>query len=199
MLAKGPLEFYHFEGDEETYSTLAEVAVADKSSTYPDTKPGVVEIHTTDHGFKNGDQDYLPNYVFIQGTDNYDGLRRLVDDDPVDADSLYIVAKYVAETTATGDLIFAGLRFDEAWEFVGFKLHLTAACATTENFVVSIDSVRGTSFDTVIKTVPMNGVSDYIWIAPMPVPILANDIVKVTWVNGGDKTWGLTLIAQRLA
>lgn len=199
MLAKGKLEFYHFEGDEESNSTLAAVAVADVSSTYPDIKPGVVEIHSTDHGFKNGDQDYLPNYIFIQGTDNYDGLHKIWDDDAVDADSLYIVAKYVAETTATGDLIFAGLRFDEPWEFVGFKLHLTTACATTENFSIDVDSVRGTSFDVNIRTIPMNGVQNYIWAAPVPIPICANDIVKVTWANGDDRAWGLTLIAQRLS
>ena len=199
MLARGKLEFYHFEGDEPANKTLAAVAVADKSSTYPDTKPGVVEIHCSDHGYKNGDQSYLPNYIFIQGTDNYDGLHVILDDDAVDGDSFYMIAKYVAETTATGDLIFPGLRFTEPWEFVGFQLHLTAACATAENFTIDVDSVRGTSFDVNIRTIPMNGVQNYIWTAPVPIPICANDIVKVTWANAGDKAWGLTLIAQRLS
>jgi len=199
MLAKGKLEFYYFEGDELMNTALAAVAVADKSSTYPEWEPGVVEIHSTDHGYKAGDREDIPNYIFVQGTDNYDGLRRIIADAPVDADSLYLVAKYVAEETATGDTFFPGLRFSDPWEFVGFTLHQSADGTTSENFVIQLDSVRGTSFDTVLYTRDMNGVTDIVYMFDVPVPINANDIVKCTYANTNDKTWGLTLIAQRLS
>lgn len=199
MLAKGKLEFYRFEGTENFDVALQAVAVVDKSSTYRNEKPGVVEIHSTAHSFKVGDRRDIPNHIFIKGTDNYDGLHVIFAEAPVDANSLYLIAKYVAETTATADYMYPGLQFDEPWEFVGFKFHGDADGATTENLVIQLDSDAGSLFDTVLYTRDMNGVTDIVYMFDVPVPIRQNDVVKCTWANTGSVNWGLELIAQRLS
>jgi hypothetical protein len=92
------------------------------------------------------------------------------------------------------------LKFDERWEFCGFKLHLDAASATSENMVISVDADRGAAWDFNIFTEDMNGVQDrserY---ADGEIIVQPNDILYVTWTNTNDTLWGLELIAKRVA
>ena len=198
MLAKGRIEVYRFEGAKAVNGTLDAAAVVDKTSTYPGYYPGIVDITDTAHGYVAGDRDDIPNHIFIQGTTNYDGLIRI--HSVPDANSIFIWAKYVAETLATADIIRPALQFDVDWMFRGFKLHLDAASATTENFVVSVDADAGAKFDFNIFTRDMNGVQDLgKFYMEDPIFINKNDILYVTWANSNSKAWGLELLAQRLA
>lgn len=199
MLAKGRLEFYRFEGAKAMNGTVDAAAVVDKTATYPAAHgPGVVDITDTTHGYLASDREDIPNFIFIQGTDNYNGLRRI--HSVPDANSIFIYAKYVAETLGASDIIRPGLQFGEEWLFRGFKLHLSAASSTTENLVISVDADAGSSFDFNIWTADMNGVQDDSkFFMSDPVPINRNDIVYVTWANTNAVTWGLELISQRLA
>jgi len=197
-LAKGRLEFYYFSGDEEMNTLLDNTAIVDVTSTYPGIGDGIVDITMTDHGFKAPAQFDRPTHIFIQGTTNYNGLRRI--HSAPDANSLFIFGKYVAETPAGTEIARPGLQFDEDWLFMGFKLHLDAASATTENFVINIDSDMGAAWDYNIYTSDMNGVQDLADLSFMdePVPLKAKDIVYCTWANTNDKLWGLEILAQRL-
>jgi hypothetical protein len=197
-------EHYFFSGDEAMNTTLAAVAASDQSSNYDKSalggkySAGVVRLTLpTDCGFKASPNQKQQNLIYIQGTDNYDGLREIL---AATATTIDIIAPYVAETTSTDDVVRPGLKFDERWEFCGFKLHLDATSATSENLVISVDADRGAAWDYNIFTEDMNGVQDRMekyadgeWI------IQPNDILYVTWTNSDDTLWGLELVAKRVA
>ena len=195
-------EHYFFSGDEEMNTTLANVAASDQSSSYDKSalgglyRDGVVRIGATDHGFKAPVDTDRPNLIYLQGTTNYDGLRYIV---AVATDTFDIIAPFVAETP-NGKNARPGLSFDERWEFVGFKLHLAAACATAENLVISVDADRGAGWDFNIFTEDMNGVQDrsekY---AAGEIILQPDDIVYATFANTNDNLWGLEFIARRMA
>lgn len=198
MLAKGShLETYHFEGDEEMNTTFTAVAAV---TSWPDQGSkqlqgkGVMDITASDHGYKRGDRADIPNHIFIKGS-VYEYLATIVDDDSVDANSLFVNGVFSA--TDSGSL-YPGLKFDEPWLLVGYSIHQSAAYTASENFVILKDAARGAAFDATIVTVPMNGVTDYCEMFENPWPIARNDIVYCTYANSGDKTWGLELYALRL-
>ena len=200
MLAKGRIEVYRFEGAKAMNGTVDAAAVVDKTSTYPDLGRGigVVDITDTAHGYLAGDREDIPNFIFLQGTTYFDGLRRI--HSVPDVNSLFIYANYTAETLANTDIIRPALQFNEDWLFRGFKLHLGAASATTENLVISVDADAGSSFDFNILTRDMNGVQDLgKFYTDEPIFINKKDILYVTWANSNSETWGLELHAQRLA
>jgi len=197
MLATGRIEMYRFEGAKKMNNVHdSATAVVDKTSSFKEWKPGVVDLTITGHGYVIGDRPDIYNHIYIQGTTYYDGLRRIVG--VPDANSLYVVADYVAETLTTTDNLYPGLSFDEPWLFVGYSLHQSADGATAENFVILKDADAGTSFDTTIVTVPMNGVTNYCEMFERPWPIAAKDIVYCTYTNTNSRTWGLELYAQRI-
>jgi hypothetical protein len=197
MLPKN-IDIFNFEGDGQPINgVVGAAAVVDVSSSFPDVRPGVVDITDATHGLLAGDRADIPNYIFIQGTTNYDGLRRI--HSIPDVNSIYIVAAYVAETLTTADIVRPGVTYDDKWEFIGYSIHVDATPTTAENFVITKDADRGANFDTIIATVPMAGTTDYIEMFEHPWPMQANDIVYCTWANTEANGWGIELYARRLA
>ena len=198
----GPLETYFFAGNEEMNTTLNAAGSTDASN------PGraIATIPSNDHGFLKSQNWFKePTHIFIQGTTNYDGLRVI---ETVATNSFDILCdSYTAETFTTADLAFPGLSFNEPWFFCGFHLTLTdgsgssASCGTAEDLTIDVDAEAGNYFDSNLYTIPMNGVSDYLEILSPDemIPIQANDIVKVSFANTDDDTWGLKLFARRRA
>lgn len=199
----GNTEHYFFSGDEEMNTTTHATAVSDQSSSYDTSalggryREGVVRITATDHGFKASPNQKDQNCIFVQGTTNYDGLRYIV---AVATDTLDIIAPYVAETP-DGKILRPGLKFDERYLFVGFKLHLDAASATAENLVISVDADRGAAWDYNIFTEDMNGTQDRSenYSGDNEVTLEPNDILYCTWTNTNNTLWGLELVARRIA
>lgn len=199
----GNLEHYFFSGDEEMNTTLDNAAVVDRSSYYDSSalggryRDGVVRLPATDHGFKASPDQKNQNCIYVQGTDNYDGLRTIV---AVATDTLDIIAPYVAENV-NGHILRPGLKFDERYLFVGFKVHLAAACATAEDLVISVDAARGAGWDFNIFTEDMNGTQDRAenYSGDNEVVLQPDDILYCTFANTNDNLWGLELIARRIA
>lgn len=200
------IDKWDFSGDEEFNTTIGAVAAANQTSSYPGVyREGVVRLTSVDHGFKVSPGLYdtkRPNLIYVQGTTNYDGLRKIV---AVATDTLDIVAKYVAETPGGSETLRPGFKFDHDVEFLGFDLHLAAAAATAENLVVAIDSDRGAAWDTTLYTLAMNTVqnatprfidSD---VVGERVIVPARDIVYLTFANTNDNLWGLTLYTRRMS
>jgi hypothetical protein len=193
------LDHWYFSGDEEMNTTLDATAVSDQTSNYPELAySGVVRLTSTDHGFKAGD---VPggkeaNCVFIQGTTNYDGLRRII---AVAANTLDILAKFVAETPGGTEIARPALQFDDDWLLHGFKLHLASASATSENLVCSVDANKGAAWDVNIYTKDMNTVQDVIRMFDIPIIIAPKDIVYFTWANTNNQLWGLEVITSRVS
>ncbi len=200
MLSKGKRETYRFEGGENMDIVLAATAVSNQTSSYAQElrRLGVVRLTTSaSHAFILGDGPKYPNHIYITGTANYNGLRKIV---AVSAAQLDIEAAFVAETTSGSDTARPGLSFDEPWNWIGFKLHLDAASSTaSENLIISIDAAAGSNFDINHVTLPMNGVQDYDKIWEEALPVNANDVLYVTWANASSANWGLELIAERLS
>lgn len=194
------IEVFRFEGAKAANGTVDSAAVVDVSSSFPDIQRqglGVVDITDTAHGYIAGDSVELANHVYLRGTANYNGIHRI--HSVPDANSLYIVANFTAESLSTSDTIGPGMSFPEQWLFRGYKLHLAAAATTSENFVISVDAAAGSNFDYNIVTSNMNNVQDLgRFFMDDPVPINKNDVVYVTWANTNTKAWGLELWAQRL-
>ena len=199
-----PIDRWYFSGDEAMHNTGAASAATDQSASYPGIfgGEGVVRLTLTSvgtgHGYKASPQPYgpdAPNLIYIDGTDNYDGLRRIV---AVATDTIDIVAPFTAETLSTGDTFRPGFKFDHAVEFVGFELHLNTACATAEDLEIHKDADRGAGWDIQIYDKPMNTIKDLTLLFEEPVVVDPNDVVYFTWNNADDRLWGLVVYTKRL-
>lgn len=200
MLAKGQLEFLYFEGQGVAINgTLDNAAAVDVTTTYgPEDFPqGAVQIPITGHGYQVGDDFKKFNSIYISGSTNYNGVKKII---AVAANTVTIHAKYVAETFAGTEIYQPAMTFDEPWEFVGFKVHLNTASATAENFVLNIDAWRGSAFDWNLFTQDFNTVKDYIKTYDEPsIPLNARDAVIATWANTNNRNWGIELIGRRFS
>ena len=143
----------YFSGNEETYTTLDNTLAATGGTA---NGKALTILTSTDHGFKVG------SYVWISGTTNYDGLRLI---QAVAANTITIYAKYVAEVPAGTETLKAAAYLNQKknWELLGFRVHLNAASATSENLVVAIDSAQGTAFDAKLYSKDMNTLQDVLY------------------------------------
>jgi len=183
------LETYFFSGDEETYTTIDLAAAVDAST------PGVglVTITASDHGFKAGASVSKPTCVYVSGTTNYDGLRRI---HAVATNTITIYAKYVAETFAGTETVRTMFTDSKPFNIVGFVLHLDAASATSENLTVNVDADMGAAWDSNLYTKDMNTIKDIVQIYDTPIVCKMNDKVDFVWSNTNNKLWGISVIVE---
>lgn len=134
--------------------------------------------------------------ITIEGTDNYDGTWKTLSGTATTL--LYIPARYVAETTATADTCKLTLAPKQEFEFGGFKLHLDAASATTENLTITCDAHADSVYDIKIYSKDMNGVQDLIYIPETPIPFAKDDELDFAWANSNTKTYGLEVLWRRI-
>jgi hypothetical protein len=201
---------FHFSGDEEMNTTIGATLITNQSTSYPghiiaDGWRGVIRLTSNDHGFKAsakvpGTGWEKGNLIYIRGASvasKLNGIRKIV---AVATNTLDIINEFVAATTPAGtETLQPALSYEENWEFIGYDLHLNAASATTENFVISVDSTKGAAWDRNILTEDMNGVVDLIQIYDKPIPMSKDDIVYCTWANTDNRLWGLTLYGRRMS
>jgi len=109
---------WFFTGDEETYTTLNAADAADGGWAGDQQ---LTILPSTDHGFK-ASSGSLQSLCYIQGTTNYDGLKKI---HAVAADTITIVAKYVAETFTTADTVKAMFGADYPYELLGIEVHVS--------------------------------------------------------------------------
>lgn len=201
MLAKGQVEYYRFSGTGAINGNLDNAAAVDRTSSYdPENfRDGVVDIPITGHKITAGPDMEHFTCIYLVGSTNYDGLRRIVS--IPDANTVRIAAKFVAETFGAGAVSYQpGIMFKDAWEFLGFDLHLNTASATSENFTLNVDAIAGTTFDFNIFTQDFNTVKDYIKTYDSPsIKVAAEDAVLAAWANSDGRTWGLTMKGRRLS
>ncbi|MHA2135397.1 MAG: hypothetical protein ACW99J_16170 [Candidatus Thorarchaeota archaeon] len=155
----------------------------------------IVTIPDTAHGYQAG------SLIYLAGTDNYNGLWNI---DAVAANTFNIdlgaFKKFTAETFSSGDSGRPAFTYDEAFEFLGFELHLAAAGATSENFSIDVDAAKGAAWDTNLYSKDMNGVQDIVVNFDQPREFKANDLIVCTYTNtDGSNLWGLKLLARRIA
>lgn len=192
---KQPFDTINFSGTKKTYEAANAFAVVDVGRNGP-SEESLVDITAGAHGFLAGPSVNDFNCVYVLGTDNYDGLRRIYS--VPDVNSIYIFANYTAETLSTGDTLRTMYKSSYPYKFLGFEIHLDAASATSENLVISRDCVRGATFDTKIYSKNMNGIQDITFMFNDNEPILcdADDTIDLTWDNSNSKTWAVKFFVQ---
>jgi len=65
----------------------------------------------------------------------------------------------------------------------GVYVHVDATVTASEDLVISIDSVDGTDYDTVLATQDLQGLTDYVYLPSAPLPFLQGDIINVAYTN----------------
>lgn len=186
-----PHDTWFFTGDEETYTTLNNAAAVDGGWAGRDQ---LTTLPSTDHGFK-ASSGSLQSLIYIQGTDNYDGLRKI---HAVGTDTITIVAPYVAETFAGTETVKSMYSDNHPFEFLGFEVTLSAASATSEDLTITVDAAAGSAFDNLIYSKDMNGIADINYMFDTPRECKANDKIDVAWDNTNDRTFGIKLFTRRL-
>jgi len=180
-----PYDTIKFSGAAKTYEALDAEAAVDLGNTGPEEQ-SIVTMQGDAHGFLAGPSVQDFTCVYLLGTTNYDGLRRI---HAVGTNSINIFADYTAETTATGDTFRTAYVSSLPYEFLGFNLHLDTACATAENLIIALDSAKSSSYDVKLYTKAMNTVQDIHYMFPEVIPIDAKDVIDLTWDNANSRTW----------
>jgi len=190
-MEKQPHDTWFFTGDEETYTTLDNDDAADGG--WAGDKQ-LTTLPSTDHGFK-ASIGSLQSLVYIQGTTNYDGLRRI---HAVAANTITIEAKYVAETFGGTETVKTMYSNNHPFEFLGFEVTVAAAVVATESLTIIIDADAGPAFDNEIYSKAMAGITYINNMFDVPRKCNAGDKIDVAWANSNDNLWGIKLFTRRL-
>lgn len=80
---------------------------------------------------------------------------------------------------------------------LGFTAHFSAAPTTSEYFTVTLDSVDGSQYDTVLyKVDPAASVTtDIVW-TDANLPLLIGDTVTITYANSNHRTIGVRIVLE---
>lgn len=193
MNIQQPKDTWNFTGAKATYTTLDNAAAVDAGVNPADPREHLVTIPSTAHGFLASSGDLI-SCLFILGSVNYNGLRKI---HAVATNTITIVAPYVAETFAGTETIKSMISFNHAVDFLGFRIHLSAASATSENLTVDIDSNKGSAFDTNVYTKDMNTIQNITNMFSESIPLAPDDRVNVAWANSNSRTFGIDLFTRR--
>lgn len=135
--------------------------------------------------------------ITLSETVNYDGTYKILE--VPTTTTLVVLSTYIAEILTTTDLFKLTLAPGQEFEFGGFRLHLNAASATTENLTITLDGGAGTDiYDTNLYTKDMNGVQDIVYnIKDVPEQFDKLDEITFAWANSNTKTYGLEIFWRR--
>ena len=138
-----------------------------------------------------------PSLVYIEGTTNYDGLRKIA---AAPAGFIDIYASYLAETPAGTETVKIAYAPDSAVEIKALTLKLSAVPAGAENLTISIDDGLGATYDVQIHQVDLNGVTaaGYIWTPTDKLIAHLGDVIRLVWANGDGRTYGLKLHTEKI-
>lgn len=134
--------------------------------------------------------------VYIEGTTNYDGLRKIVS--VPETDEIAIKAPYKAETPAGTETVKVAIAPGRPFKLLGIRGHFTSGGATDEDMTVTLDSHRGAAFDAVLKTQAMESIADLNWVFPEAnnLPFHKDDVIRLAWDNTDTFTFGMEILYQ---
>ena len=190
-MEKQPYDTWLFTGDEETYTTITAGDAVDGGMA---GDKYLTTIPSNDHGFK-ASSGSLQSLCYIQGTTNYDGLKRI---HAVGTNTITIVAKYVAETFGGTETIKTMYGADHPFEFLGFEVKLSAVGGASENLTAILDADAGAAFDVQYYSQDMNAVQYISEMFTVPKKCKAGDKIDIAYANTNDKTWSVKLFTRRL-
>lgn len=140
------------------------------------------------------DQNF-PNSIYVNGTENYDGIRRVYN---VSAGRyVQIYAPFVAETPS-GAYMRVGYSSPHPYEFGGFKVHVPEVSGVVGNLDVMIYSAKGAAWDQLVFSHEMVDVTDIHNMFKNPIPLAPNDRIDLTWADSNRERWGISLYVREL-
>jgi hypothetical protein len=74
-------------------------------------------------------------------------------------------------------------------------VHVSAAPVTSENLVVTLDSVDGAAYDTILVSQDLAAVTDLAY-TDLNLPLVAGDALKVTYTNTDTRTVSVRLVLE---
>lgn len=194
MNPKQPLDVWCFTGAKALNTTLDNAAAVDAGRD-PVTLEPLTTLPSTTHGFL-ASSGKLTSLVFITGSTNYDGLRRIY---AVAANTITVYAKYVAETFVGTETVRCAIQPNYPFEYHGIEVTLSAAGGAAEALTLTKDSILGSAFDHVFhNTADMTSVQYVDDREDPPKVCEANDILILGYANSGAKTFGAKIFTRRL-
>lgn len=134
-----------------------------------------------------------PTSVYIKGTTNYDGLRRVYN--LRSGRYLQVFASYVAETPS-GAYGRCGYEAEVASEFGGFSVHFASAYTASSDLVVTIHSADGSAFDNEVFSRDMLGEQDINHMFSPPRHLAPGDRIDLTFLP--NMVCGIMLYVRKL-
>jgi len=162
-------------------TTISGAAVVDNGN-------GTVTLETNDaHGFLAGSQ------LYIEGLTNYNGTCEVTE---VTTSGITIKKNYIAETPDGTETI--GFVVDPGCDFrlLEASLHLSAAAATEEEFVCTLDAHAGSAYDEVVFSEDVNGHANIVWSGERL--FVNGDKLRFTLPNTDGRTYGLMIKYLRI-
>jgi len=140
------------------------------------------------------DQNY-PNSIYIHGSENYDGIRRLYNVRAGRFPQFY--SPYIAETPA-GVTMRVGFLSPVACEFGGFKVRVPEVSGLSSILDVIVYSAKGAAWDNLVFSQDMAQVRDIHNMFETPIPLAPNDRIDLTWPDSNRERWGISLYTRKL-
>jgi len=85
--------------------------------------------------------------------------------------------------------------FDDEVFVREIRYHMGVA-AGAETLTVSLDAQAGSAYDCILATQAMNTLLDFYYRPEVPMHFVKGDILKVTFANSGNRTWGIEVIFE---
>jgi len=136
--------------------------------------------------------------ITLKGSTYYDKTYKILS--VPTTTTMIVESVYIAETLTTTDTFKLTLAPKQAFEFGGFRLHLNAASATSENLTINVDAGAGDDiYDTNLYTKNMNTIQNIEWnLKDAPMSFDKNDELDFAWGNSNSKTYGLEVFWRRI-
>ena len=168
-----------------------------KNTIVLDNGDGTVKVGCDAHGYK------VDSQIYLDGTDNYDGLHTLT---AVGTNDFSFTATFVAETppgnsTETVRVVLAPVTGDDrdAFQLVEVRLHLSAAPTTaSQNVDITLDSGNSADFDVLVRTKDIVGETSWDWSPDAQLRYTEDDALVLSWANTDGKTYGLEVRYKQL-
>jgi len=195
MNPRQPADVFEFKGAAVLSNTIIATAAAAVISTGNDFD--TVQLECTGHGYLAGSLIYLSG--FIAPLKYLNGLKMIYAVATNTFDVRVRPGQFVAGTPAGTEVARVAITMDERYLTESIEIHLNTACATVEDLEVNKDAASGSQFDYKPWDRAMNTEKDKDMRWDPKLECNANDLMVVTWANANSRTWGIKLIARRLA
>lgn len=80
------------------------------------------------------------------------------------------------------------------FQFEEVRIHLSAASSTSENFIITLLSVKGSVYNVVLYTRDMDTLQDLVYQPTKEHKFEDGDRLSFTWTNTNLRTYGMEII-----